>query len=77
MLRASTGILRCLGAGLTTLAPREMQTTSRRTGVIAIKAGMTQEWDAFGAFVPLTVLWIDNCQVETGRVRSEEKECAR
>jgi ribosomal protein L3 len=33
--------------------------------VLAVKAGMTQEWDEWGARVPLTVLWIDDCQVET------------
>lgn len=45
------------------LEPRPLQSTSRRTGVIAVKAGMTQEWDEYGARVPLTVLWIDDCQV--------------
>jgi len=45
------------------LEPRPIQFTSRRAGAIAIKAGMTQEWDEFGARVPLTVLWIDECQV--------------
>lgn len=30
---------------------------------MAIKAGMTQEWDEWGKLVPLTVLWIDECQV--------------
>lgn len=34
----------------------------RRCGVLAVKAGMTQEWDQWGARVPLTVLWIDDCQ---------------
>ncbi|CAD7695195.1 unnamed protein product [Ostreobium quekettii] len=38
-------------------------TQARRTGVIAVKMGMTQDWDSYGAAVPLTVLWIDNCQV--------------
>lgn len=45
------------------LEPRPMLATSRRTGVIAVKAGMTQEWDEYGARVPLTVLWVDDCQV--------------
>ena len=45
------------------LEQREFTADSKRTGVIAIKAGMTQDWDDNNAFVPLTVLWIDNCQV--------------
>ncbi len=44
-------------------APRPLQFESRRAGVIAVKAGMTQEWDEWGARVPLTVLWVDDCQV--------------
>ena len=28
-----------------------------------MKAGMMQDWDEWGARVPLTVLWIDDCQV--------------
>ena len=50
-------------ATATQLEPRELLPDSRRTGLIAVKAGMTHEWHAYGAFVPLTVLWIDNCQV--------------
>jgi large subunit ribosomal protein L3 len=40
---------------------------SRRAGVIALKAGMTQEWDEWGARVPLTVLWVDGCAVLRAR----------
>lgn len=36
----------------------------RRTGVIAVKVGMTQEWDQWGVRLPLTVLWIDDCQAK-------------
>lgn len=45
------------------LEPRPMQFESRRSGVIAIKAGMMQDWDEYGVRVPLTVLWIDDCMV--------------
>jgi hypothetical protein len=43
--------------------PKQLAFESRRSGVIAVKAGMTQEWDEYGVRVPLTVLWIDDCQV--------------
>lgn len=45
------------------LEPRPLQDTSVRVGCIATKAGMTQEWDEHGVRVPLTVLFIDDCQV--------------
>ena len=35
----------------------------RRTGAIAIKAGMTCDWDARGTRTPLTVLWLDDVTV--------------
>lgn len=44
-------------------APSPMQPDSHRVGCIAIKAGMTQEWDEHGVRVPLTVLWVDECEV--------------
>ncbi|GMH42446.1 hypothetical protein BSKO_10365 [Bryopsis sp. KO-2023] len=42
---------------------REFTPASRRTGAIAIKVGMTQDWDSYGAMLPLTVLWLDCCEV--------------
>jgi large subunit ribosomal protein L3 len=44
-----------------------MRAESRRAGVVALKAGMTQEWDEHGARVPLTVLWVDGCAVLRAR----------
>lgn len=43
--------------------PQPLTQSSRRVGCIAYKAGMTHEWDEHGVRVPLTVLWVDNCQV--------------
>jgi large subunit ribosomal protein L3 len=45
------------------LEPRPLTASSQRVGCIAYKAGMTQDWDEHGVRVPLTVLWIDDCQV--------------
>jgi hypothetical protein len=45
------------------LEARPLRFESRRAGVIAIKAGMMQDWDEYGARVPLTVLWVDECMV--------------
>jgi ribosomal protein L3 len=45
------------------LEPRPYARDSKRCGAIAIKAGMTQEWDEWGVRLPLTVLWIDDCEV--------------
>ena len=54
-------------ANATRAAKREAR---RRTGAVAIKAGMTCDWDARGTRIPLTVLWIDDCEVVAAKTSS-------
>jgi large subunit ribosomal protein L3 len=51
--------------------PMKRKQSSLRSGLIAVKAGMTHDWDSHGVQVPLTVLFVDDCQV-TG-IKSQEK----
>lgn len=44
---------------------QQLSQGTRRTGLIAVKVGMTQEWDHWGQQIPLTVLWVDECQVRS------------
>lgn len=46
------------------LQPQSQPSKPRRSGVLAVKAGMTHAWDEDGVRIPLTVLWIDTCQVQ-------------
>jgi 50S ribosomal protein uL3 len=49
-------------AELGVVKPGEAE-VKKRTGLLVIKCGMTREWNEHGVAVPLTVLWVDDCQV--------------
>ena len=43
--------------------PQWYKDGSTRTGVLALKVGMTALWDQWGRHMPISVLHVDNCEV--------------
>ncbi|KAI9142244.1 translation protein [Paraphysoderma sedebokerense] len=52
--------------------PADYTPTSRRTGVIAIKKGMSALWDEWGVRIPVTILQLDNVKVVQAKTKETD-----
>ncbi|KAF8506175.1 translation protein [Hysterangium stoloniferum] len=71
-----TSVIRCAEQSVNASepeAPAKWTPDSIRTGVIARKRGMTTFWDDHGAFYPVTILQLENCQV-TANIKTVRKD---
>ena len=57
------------------LGERPLTAESRRCGVVAVKCGMTCDWTEWGERVPLTVAWLDDCQVCAPSAQQQSARC--